>query len=382
MNRNHTLPVLALLLAAMLSACATVQNNHDPIEPVNRVTYKVNDNIDRVTLKPVAKGYNAAVPRSIRRAVSNFYDNATYANTILNDFLQGKGEQGSRDIIRFLINTILGAGGLVDVASSMGFERHEEDFGQTLAVWGVSQSSYIVYPLVGPNSVRNTPDFLTATATDPLFWASFALAPYITIPAVALKYIDKRARLMEASDMRDELALDPYVFTREAYTQNRLYKIHDGNPPASKTNDDWEYDDFDSQKGEAEEELQLKPRIRLESVPPADIMQDQPTVPAQPLDELKKTGTDKRASTLPDPQGKIYVIYLSSHYSEAEAAAEQGRLSRQGIESEVYPVTVNKRIWYRLRSSKHASKVEAHKQLEKIRLRSNLTDAWIGISYE
>jgi len=383
MNRNHTLPVLALLLAAMLSACATVQNNHDPIEPANRVTDKVNDSIDRVTLKPVAKGYAAIVPRPIRRAVSNFYDNATYANTILNDFLQGKGEQGSRDLIRFLINTILGAGGLVDVASSMGFERHEEDFGQTLAVWGVSQGAYLVYPLMGPNSVRKTPDFLTSTATDPLFWASFALAPYITIPVAALKYIDQRAQLMEASDMRDELALDPYVFTREAYTQNRLYRIHDGNPPVSKTDDDWEDDDFDSPNGEIEEEPQLKPRIRMESAPPADIMQDQPqSSPTQVLDKVQETSTDNRSSTLPDLQGKVYVIYLSSHYSEAEAAAEQGRLSRLGIQSKIYPVTINKRVWYRLHNSKYASKAEASAQLKELKARSNLTGAWIGISFE
>ena len=395
MNRNHTLPVLALLLAAMLSACATVQNDHDPIEPTNRVTDKVNDSIDRATLKPVAKGYNAAVPKPIRRAVSNFYDNATYANTILNDFLQGKGEQGAKDFIRLLINTILGAGGLVDVASSMGFERHQEDFGQTLAVWGVSQGAYLVYPLAGPNSVRKTPDFLTSTATDPLFWASFVLAPYITIPAITLKYIDKRARLIEASDLRDEVALDPYIFTREAYTQNRRYQIHDGNPPALETDDDWEDEDFDGPNGNAEEEPQMKPRIRMESAPPAGITQDQPamTVPdtetrsqpvsPQAVDEQQKTGADNRSSTLPDdPQGKVYVIYLSSHYSETEAAAEQGRLSRLGIQSEIYPVSINKRLWYRLRSSMHASKAEADLQLEELKLRSNLTDAWIGISYK
>jgi len=236
-----------LLLVAMLSACATAQNHHDPIEPVNRVTYKVNDKIDMVTLKPLAQGYSAAVPKPMRTAVSNFYDNATYVNTILNDFLQGKGQQGIMDIIRFLINSTLGAAGMVDVAAPMGFEKHEEDLGQTLAVWGFSQGAYIVYPIVGPNSVRHTPDFLTATATDPLFWAAFVWAPYITIPLAALKYIDKRARLMDASDMRDELALDPYVFTREAYVQNRRYRIYDGNPPQSQTNDDdWEKDEFDS----------------------------------------------------------------------------------------------------------------------------------------
>lgn len=409
MNRNHTLPVLALLLAFMLSACATPQNNHDPIEPVNRATDKVNDSIDRVTIKPVAKGYTAAVPKPIRTAVSNFYDNATYGNTILNDFLQGKGEQGFMDLIRFLINSSLGVGGLVDVASSMGLEKHEEDFGQTLGVWGFSQGAYIVYPLVGPNSVRKTPDFLFSTATDPLFWASLVVAPYITIPVTALKYIDKRARLMEASDMRDELALDPYVFTREAYTQNRTYKIYDGNPPAPKNDDDdWEEDNFDAKKDdfdgkendfdadadEVEEQAPLKPRIRIESKPPADMMQDQPAMPApdteapqqslapQSPDELKEVEVDNRSSILPEPQKKVYVIYLSSHYSEVEAAAEQGRISRLDIKSEIYPVIVNNRTWYRLRSSTHATKAEANTHLDELKLRSGLADAWIGVINE
>ncbi len=388
MNRNRALPVLALLLAAMLSACATAENNYDPIEPVNRVTDKVNDSIDRVTLKPVARGYTAAVPRPIRTAVSNFYDNATYANTILNDFLQGKGQQGIMDIVRFLINSTLGAAGLVDVATSMGFERHEEDFGQTLAVWGVSQSTYIVYPLLGPNSVRKTPDFLTATATDPLFWASFVLAPYITIPVAALKYVDKRAQLMEASDMRDELALDPYVFTREAYTQNRQYRIYDGNPPALETdNDDWEEDDFDSEDDEAEEkeEPRVKTRISLDNTPSAKIRLAQlPDTETQPhsSDTLNEVEIDNSSSSLPDPQKKRFVIYLSSHYSEIEAAAEQGRILKLGIQSEIYPVTVHNRIWYRLRGSKHTSLTEARTHLDKLKSRFSLTGSWIEVTKE
>jgi phospholipid-binding lipoprotein MlaA len=395
MNRNRTLSVLTLLLAAMLSACATTENNHDPIEPVNRVTDKVNDSIDRVTLKPVAKGYTAAVPKPMRTAVSNFYDNATYANTILNDFLQGKGEQGLMDLIRFLINSTLGVGGLVDVASPMGLKRHEEDFGQTLGVWGFSQGAYIVYPLVGPNSVRKTPDFLFSTATDPLFWASLVVAPYITIPVTVLKYVDKRARLLEASDMRDELALDPYIFTREAYTQNRTYRIYDGNPPPSENNDDdWDEDDFDAEEDEGEEEAPMKPRIRLENAPPTDIIQDQPTMPVpdketptqllppQPSDELKEVEIDNHSSTLPKAKEKVYVIYLSSHYSEIEAAAEQGRISRLGIESEIYPVIVNNRTWYRLRGSTHATKAEASTHLDEVKTQSGLADAWIGVSNE
>ncbi len=388
MNRNHTLPMLVLFLAVMLSACATTQNNNDPIQSANRVTDKINDNIDRATIKPLARGYTTAIPKPVRTAVSNFYENATAGNTILNDFLQGKGQQGSEDLIRFLINTILGVGGLVDVASPMGFAKHEEDFGQTLAVWGFSQGAYIIYPLMGPNSVRQTPDFLVSTATDPLFWASLVVAPYITIPVAALKYVDKRARLLEASDMRDELALDPYVFTREAYVQNRTYRIYDGNPPALENNDDdWEEDDFDAKDDETEE-VPLKPRIRLEDPPPAGTMPDQPTMPVadaktepqQSPDEMKQVEVNNDSSAQPELQKKVYVIYLSSHYSEVEAAAEQGRISKLGVKSEIYQVTIKNRIWYRLRGGRYNSKAEANTHLDELKARTGLTGAWISIS--
>jgi len=240
-----------LFLLATLSSCATVQNDYDPLEGLNRGTESFNTTVDKVTLKPIAQGYQAVTSKGVRNMVSNFYDNATYLNTVLNDLLQGKGQQSLEDFARFLINSTLGIAGLADVATSMGLEKHEEDFGQTLAVWGADQGAYIVYPFLGPNSVRKTPDFITATATDPLFWAAFVVAPQVTIPFTVLKYIDKRSRLMVASDMRDELALDPYLFTREAWRQSREYKIYDGHPPAqhaaADSEDDWGDDSFDDE---------------------------------------------------------------------------------------------------------------------------------------
>jgi len=236
-----------LLTAGLLAGCAaTPENNYDPGESLNRKTDAFNDTVDRITLRPISEVYVWAFPQPVQTAVSNFYDNITYLNTVLNDFLQGKGKQGFADLGRLLVNTTLGIGGFVDVAKSFGLEKHQEDFGQTLAVWGADQGAYIVYPLLGPNSVRNTPDFITATAMDGTFWIGLFAAPTIWIPLAAMKYIDKRARLLEASRMRDELALDPYVFTREAWRQNREYLIYDGNPPkASTTTDDGWEDDFE-----------------------------------------------------------------------------------------------------------------------------------------
>jgi len=372
---KHPVYFLALILALMLNACATSQNHYDPIEPANRVSDKINDGIDRISLKPAAQGYTAVVPKPMRLAVSNFFDNSTYVNTVLNDFLQGKGQQGFGDLMRFLINSTLGVGGLVDVASSMGFEHHNEDFGQTLATWGVGQGAYIVYPFYGPNSVRNTPDFLTATVTDPLFWAGFFLAPYITIPATALKYVDKRALLLSASDMRDEMALDPYVFTREAWQQRREYLIYDGNPPEKTRSEDdgFEEDGFEDDGFDSENSPQPKTEIHLDSTPPADSSTHQPaTSPSSPQSSSTATPASSQADT-----GRQYTIFLSSHSSEVEAAAEQAHIDKLGVHSDIYPVTLKNRVWYRLRVGNYASKAEARAEMDKLKTLTGLSGAWI-----
>ncbi|RMH50539.1 MAG: VacJ family lipoprotein [Zetaproteobacteria bacterium] len=239
-----------LFLLCWLGGCATAQNQYDPLEPVNRLSDRFNTVIDKLTLEPTARGYGRVTPGPIRTIVSNFFDNSTYMNVVLNDFLQGKGRQGGADLLRFLVNTTLGVGGLFDPASGIGLVKHDEDLGQTLAVWGVPQGGYIVYPFFGPNSYRNTPDFITATATDVLFWLSLYAAPSVTVPLTVLKAIDKRYRLFEAANLRDEMALDPYIFTREAWRQHREYLIYDGAPPHRPARDDWEEDDWEEDGGD------------------------------------------------------------------------------------------------------------------------------------
>jgi len=385
---KHPLHLLVIIISLMLSACVTTQNHHDPIESTNRVSDKINDSIDRVSLKPIAQGYTAVVPKPMRAAVTNFYDNSTYVNTVLNDFLQGKSQQGFMDLMRFLINSTLGIGGLVDVASSMGFERHNEDFGQTLATWGVGQGAYIVYPFYGPNSVRNTPDFITATATDPLFWAGFVLAPYVTIPLTVIKYVDKRALLLSASDMRDELALDPYVFTREAWRQRREYQIYDGNPPAKEVSDDgFEDDGFEEDYFDNADSPQPKTSIHLDSTPPDDISAPEPaTSPSTPQPStgaqfLPQSATTPASSASFNPASahRQYVVFLSSHYSEAEAAAEQAHIARLGVQSDIYPVTLKNRLWYRLRAGSYASKAEAQNDMNRLKSRTGLAGAWVEV---
>ncbi len=235
-------------ILSVTTGCATtgtqgdVANKDDPIEPTNRVFFNVSETLDKHLMKPVAEAYVEITPAPIRTGVTNFFDNLAYLNVILNDLLQGKFEQGVNDSLRFIFNSTLGIGGLFDVASNdMGLEKHEEDFGQTLAVWGVDKGSYLYIPLQGPNTIRDTTDYVPSTFLNPFFYISSA----ILFPVSALNAINKRANLLEATDIRDEAAVDPYTFTREAHLQKREYLIYDGNPPVE------DYDDIFSEDEES-----------------------------------------------------------------------------------------------------------------------------------
>jgi phospholipid-binding lipoprotein MlaA len=232
------LSIVTLILT--LSGCATTQledgsTNVDPIEPTNRVSYSFSDTLDIHLLKPIAEVYASATPAPIRKSVTNFFDNLYYLNVIFNSLLQGKYTQFLSDTGRFVTNSTLGLGGLFDVATDMGLDAHDEDFGQTLATWGFEQGAYLYIPLVrGPSTVRDAPDLATTYFLSPLTYVSSV----VLWPVSALNIINTRANLLEATDFRDEAAIDPYAFTREAYLQQRDYLIHDGNPPTD------EYDDL------------------------------------------------------------------------------------------------------------------------------------------
>ncbi len=232
------------LCVLMLGGCASAPMGqvYDPIEKVNRATFAFNDYFDRILLKPLSQGYTAVVPKKGRVMVSNFFDNATYADTILNDFLQGKGGQGVSDIGRFVINTTLGVGGLFDPATPIGLKIHDEDFGQTLGVWGFGPGAYVVVPVYGPHTVRGLPHLATGALTSALFWSGFIFSPAITIPLAVLSAADLRSRASNAIRFVNESALDPYVFTREAWVQHRNFLVYDGDPP--ETVDEFSDEDF------------------------------------------------------------------------------------------------------------------------------------------
>jgi phospholipid-binding lipoprotein MlaA len=229
--RTQVRTLLGIACLGVVTGCSSLPAGEpdpdDPHEGFNRSMYEFNDDLDRAILKPVADGYTSALPQPVRTGVSNFYDNLTYLDTTINSFLQGKVMQGTSDLGRFIVNTTLGIAGIFDVATYMGLEKHDEDFGQTLAVWGVKDDQYLMYPVLGPSSVRDTGGVIVSMLTNPVFYAA---AP-VAVPLGILQGVDQRARKEGFVRFRDEAALDPYLFTRDSYLQNREFEILDGNLP-------------------------------------------------------------------------------------------------------------------------------------------------------
>lgn len=241
--------IITLFIVVIGSGCASTQTkesagNNDILEPVNRVSFNFNETLDQYILKPIAEPYAKYTPEVYRSGIANFFDNLTYLNVVLNSFLQGKFGQGFSDATRFIVNSTIGFAGLNDIATPIGLEKHNEDLGQTLAVWGVDQGSYLYIPLGGPNTIRNVPDIATSTLLNPLTYITSA----ILFPVSALNIINTRANLLEATNIRDEAAVEPYSFTREAYLQQRENLIYDGSPPIEG------YDDIFDDAGNGDSE--------------------------------------------------------------------------------------------------------------------------------
>lgn len=225
---------LAVLLATLATGCATTRDNPDPWEGFNRKSYAFNDAIDRAVLKPVATGYVKVVPGFAREGVNNFFDNLDDIGTGLNNILQGKPKDGVSDLGRFVVNTVFGIFGLWDVATPLGLEKHNEDFGQTLGVWGVQSGPYLVLPLLGPSSARDAP----ARIVDPSwFYSEYVNPEGLYWGLWGLDKVRIRANLFQAEGVLQEAALDKYSFTRDAWMQRRRSQVYDGNPPRVKEED-------------------------------------------------------------------------------------------------------------------------------------------------
>jgi phospholipid-binding lipoprotein MlaA len=220
----------ATLVLLALAGCASsdaTKDSGDPYENVNRKVYSFNDTLDKKFVEPVAKKYAQYTPDPVRNGITNFFDNSGYLDTIANDLLQGKFGQTAHDSGRFLVNSTIGIGGLFDPATTMGLKRNNEDLGQTFGKWGANEGAYLMLPLLGPSSVRDAPSPVMSMLLNPLTY----IASVVTIPAGVVSAVNTRANLLDASRIRDQAALDPYTFVREAWRQQREYDIYDGNPP-------------------------------------------------------------------------------------------------------------------------------------------------------
>jgi phospholipid-binding lipoprotein MlaA len=220
--------VLALF-ALCLAGCATVPSGkadpRDPWERFNRTSFAFNDRLDRAVAKPVAKAYKKVTPRVVRTGVSNFVSNLGSVTTILNDVLQGKMRQAGRDSGRFLLNSTLGLGGLFDPASAAGIERGNEDFGQTLGKWGVRSGPYLMLPILGPSTMRDTFARLPDQFTYPVNYLEDDSTRYIIR---GIEFVDLRAGLLDL-DAQIERSYDKYAFVRNAWLQRREFLVKDGN---------------------------------------------------------------------------------------------------------------------------------------------------------
>jgi phospholipid-binding lipoprotein MlaA len=228
-----------------LSGCATtgaveqepVVNKTDPYENFNRKMFGFNDSVDNYVAEPISNAYKWITPQFMQTGVYNFFNNLKNINVVINDVLQAKFEQSAQDTGRFTINSTVGLAGLFDVAKHVGLEQNEEDFEQTLAVWGVPQGSYLVLPFLGPSTARGIPGTVFDTAANP--------ATYVGLPIQLVSMLNARANAEGALKFIDEAALDPYVFTRESFLQWRNNLATDGKTEATS-----DVDSFEDELGE------------------------------------------------------------------------------------------------------------------------------------
>lgn len=225
--------VTLMLFMLLCTGCATLEgppNPDDPFEGFNRAMYEFNDTLDIYLVKPVSKGYQAVTPDVVDKGVTNFFSNLDDILVMFNDLLQLKFGQFVSDSARFVFNSTFGLFGFIDVSTEFGLPKHEEDFGQTLGYWGADSGPYLVLPVFGPSSVRDGIGFAADSVVE-LNIVYDDMSQAHEYGMFSLKYIDKRADLLKASNIVEETAPDPYSFIRDAWVQRRKNLVYDGNPP-------------------------------------------------------------------------------------------------------------------------------------------------------
>jgi len=219
-----------LVAVVALAGCATTGEGdpRDPLEPLNRILYEFNNGVDEAIAKPIATVYHGYVPAPLRSYVRNFFANIGDVFIGVNNILQGKPGDGLQDWARFVFNSFFGVFGINDVASDMGLEKHNEDFGQTFGRWGVGEGAYLVLPFLGPSTLRDGVGTVLDIYADPL---TNVRPTGLRTTAYMLRLTNTRADLLDAGRILEEAALDKYVFTRDAFLQRRRNLVYDGDPP-------------------------------------------------------------------------------------------------------------------------------------------------------
>lgn len=236
----NAIPTITLIFAVALTGCASTgaSNPADPFEPINRNIYKFNDTVDKAVIKPIARGYKAVMPAVGRTMVSNFFSNLDDVVVTVNDILQFKLVQGFSDGMRFVVNSTVGVFGLIDVATMGNLNKHNEDFGQTLGKWGVGNGPYIVLPVLGPSTLRDSVGLYGDGFPSPMYQMQDMQARN---QAYLARGINRRSEFLDQEKILNEAMVDPYQFMRDAYLQHRVNQVYDGNPPRPR----YDYEEFD-----------------------------------------------------------------------------------------------------------------------------------------
>ncbi|AJO77633.1 VacJ family lipoprotein [Pseudomonas sp. MRSN 12121] len=216
-NRLAQLMCVSMLVPVLAQAA-----EDDPWESINRPIFTFNDTIDTYALKPLAQGYQAVTPQFLEDGIHNFFRNIGDVGNLANDILQAKPHAAAVDTARLLMNTTIGLAGFFDVSTKMGLQRNDEDFGQTLGYWGVGSGPYVMLPFFGPSTLRDAPSKYVDSFTEPYRYVNDVP---VRNSAFALDVIDTRASLLSSEKL---ISGDKYTFIRNAYLQNREFKVKDG----------------------------------------------------------------------------------------------------------------------------------------------------------
>ncbi len=238
-------PALLFLAALSLGCASHTGPTSDPLEPLNRGLFWFNEQVDGYVLEPVARGWDWITPDPVQRSISRFFTNLRFPVVFVNDLLQGKPGAAGTDVVRFVMNSLWGIGGLFDPATEIGLAQSDEDFGQTLGVWGVGPGPYLVLPILGPSNAR---DLVAGAADSAASVVPFFLDRWILAGARALQGVNQRAMLLDEIEQARRDSFDFYLFVRDAYLARRRAAIRDGALPTGPETDDLYYpeDDLDA----------------------------------------------------------------------------------------------------------------------------------------